>query len=425
MTNVILENFRSFEGRHELHLKPLTILVGENSSGKSALLAATAAVTDLDFPYRPPFNKLPYNLGTYNTIATYKGGKYGRAKSFSLGFNDFQREENVEAICTFHDEKGSPSLISIYIKFKNLEVTIDYSVSDSPVITLSTKDAQGDMKQVSLPTEVKLIQYSRPAPVWAIWDRLSYSLAEFLDKKNGKLYSDLTGQIHRIKYYMLRPAGSTSISPIRTRPQRTYDQIEREYSPEGEHIPYVLEDVLSNQQMKRALDSFGKESSLFDKLAVKNLGGKQRKGNPVQLTVQRGGRAMNLVDVGYGVSQALPIVVESIIRSGDSWLLLQQPEVHLHPRAQAALGTFFVDLVSSNHRRFVVETHSDYVVDRVRLEIAKGRISRNDVSLVYVEKQKHTSTLNHISLDDKGNVISPPSSYRAFFLRETSKMLGR
>jgi predicted ATPase len=95
-------------------------------------------------------------------------------------------------------------------------------------------------------------------------------------------------------------------------------------------------------------------------LLVKTLGDKL--GDPFQLHVKMpemtAEMSVNLTDVGYGVSQSLPIIVQSILRTGTDWLLLQQPEVHLHPRAQAALGSFFVRQVAENNRRFVIETHS-------------------------------------------------------------------
>src|SRR5436189_2531658 len=85
--NLLIENVRSFAGSHELKIRPLTILIGENSAGKSTLLAALAAVSDTSrFPGDASLNKEPFDLGNYRSIATYKGGKYGRARSFSLGF---------------------------------------------------------------------------------------------------------------------------------------------------------------------------------------------------------------------------------------------------------------------------------------------------------------------------------------------------
>src|SRR5204863_8326118 len=102
-----------------------------------------------------------------------------------------------------------------------------------------------------------------------------------------------------------------------------------------------------------------------------------------QILVAVAGRPFNLSDVGYGISQSLPVVVESAL-GGDSsrLLLLQQPEVHLDPRAQAALGSFFTQLVASQERQLIIETHSDYLVDRVRQEIAKGTIDPGLVGLI-------------------------------------------
>src|SRR6202007_2618510 len=104
--------------------------------------------------------------------------------------------------------------------------------------------------------------------------------------------------------------------------------------------------------------------------------------DPFQLRVKSTGPDANLVDVGYGVSQALPIIVDSILAPNDSVVLVQQPEVHLHPKAQAALGTFFGELTQESSKCFVIETHSDFLVDRVRLAVAKGSLKSENISIV-------------------------------------------
>jgi energy-coupling factor transporter ATP-binding protein EcfA2 len=86
-------------------LKALTLLVGENSSGKSTLLAALAALSDRTaFPGRLLLNREPHDLGTYRTVATYKGGKFGRAKSFSIGYG--RDSERPEILATYKEVKG-------------------------------------------------------------------------------------------------------------------------------------------------------------------------------------------------------------------------------------------------------------------------------------------------------------------------------
>ena len=85
MDTLILEDFRCFAGRHEVPIRPLTLLVGENSTGKTSFLAAVRAVHDLRSGDGPDFNEPPFHLGSYDEIANYRGGRSGRAKSFAVG----------------------------------------------------------------------------------------------------------------------------------------------------------------------------------------------------------------------------------------------------------------------------------------------------------------------------------------------------
>ncbi|MEK8020860.1 MAG: AAA family ATPase, partial [Candidatus Parabeggiatoa sp.] len=109
-------------------------------------------------------------------------------------------------------------------------------------------------------------------------------------------------------------------------------------------------------------------------------------------------------------------IVQSVLRSGSDYLRLQQPEVHLHPRAQAALGSFFVQQVTENNKRFVIETHSDYLLDRIRQAVASGLIMPQQVSIIFFDKPLLETTLHHLSLDDNGNILDVPASYHRFFI---------
>jgi predicted ATPase len=198
--------------------------------------------------------------------------------------------------------------------------------------------------------------------------------------------------------------------------------------PTGDHIPFLLEQLLkrdspNRSKLLRTLKQFGDESGLFKSLQVRHLG--DRATDPFQLLVTVAGRASNLVDVGYGVSQALPVIVQASLMEGDQTLLLQQPEVHLHPRAQAALGTFFALLAASGSSKFLVETHSEYIIDRVRQEVTKKTIPLENVGILYFKRNGLESDCDLLVLDANGNIINPPSDYRDFFLREEVNLLTR
>ena len=96
--------------------------------------------------------------------------------------------------------------------------------------------------------------------------------------------------------------------------------------------------------------------------------------------------------------------------------LLQQPEVHLHPSAQAALGSLFCSIAGPD-RQLVVETHSDYIIDRVRMDVRdkKTDLKPEDVSILYFERGESDVKIHSIRLDEHGNVLDAPDSYGQFF----------
>ncbi len=105
--------------------------------------------------------------------------------------------------------------------------------------------------------------------------------------------------------------------------------------------------------------------------------------------------------------------------------LLQQPEVHLHPQAQAALGTLFCN-VAAGGRQLVIETHSDYIIDRVRMDVRDGTtgLKPEDVSILYFEPGDPAVKIHSIRIDGAGNVLDAPQGYRQFFAEELRRSIG-
>ena len=105
--------------------------------------------------------------------------------------------------------------------------------------------------------------------------------------------------------------------------------------------------------------------------------------------------------------------------------LLQQPEVHLHPQAQAALGTLFCK-VAAGGRQLLVETHSDNIIDRVRMDVRDQTtgLKPEDVSILYFEPGDLDVKIHSIRLDEMGNVVDAPQGYRQFFTDEMMRSIG-
>lgn len=426
--DLIIENIRTFAGRHEIPLKPITILTGENSSGKTTFLASLSALTSqIGYPIEPLFNAPPYNLGSYDTIATNKGGRFGHAKSFSLGWCQKARNnknKDTSELATYSSAAGKIELFS-YL-FNSPQGDIKVCLHEESENKEFKVDITIPKKGKSKISHFSIKRFLKSGFVGGSFPRqIIVQILNQHDRTPEANFNDLFTlmQVKTVEE-------SVSIAPIRTRPERTYDQTTETFSPEGGHIPFVLAKILSesssnrqNKLLASALERFGEESGLFKTIKVKNLG--KKGSDPFQVQVNVSGKPVNLIDVGYGVSQSLPVLIESVLAANEKRILIQQPEVHLHPKAQAALGTFFVDLAVNDNKEFVVETHSDYIVDRIRQEIASGRIKNDSVSILYFEREGLETKVYPLSLDKTGNVLNAPDSYRNFFLREEMNLLTR
>ena len=188
-----------------------------------------------------------------------------------------------------------------------------------------------------------------------------------------------------------------------------------------------VEDQEKWESLKRRLEEFGEDSGLFDEISIKQLG--RNSGDPFQVQVRRfGGRlkgpSRNLIDVGYGVSQVLPVITELLRPDARPMFLLQQPEVHLHPSAQAALGSLFCKEAATG-KQLVVETHSDHLIDRVRMDVRDGvsDLRPEDVSILFFERDELDVRIHSLGVDDQGNITGAPSGYRQFFMKEVRRSL--
>jgi hypothetical protein len=428
-TTVFIEHVRAFAKGQRIPIRRLTLLVGENSSGKSSFLAVAASVFDRDgFPIHPNFNKPPFSLGTYETIATFKGGKYGRDESFSIGYSIGESGSRAyrEATATYQRDRGIPGLVKYEGTCTRGKVSLRINnQTASGTIVLKHTDHS---RERTIEFEVKAGSYPFVNQGLSL-PTLLLMLGSSATKAD-KVDSDWIGALMDLGQHLQPPfANVIALAPIRTKPKRTYDELSEEYSPEGDHIPKLLARILSEEPssqaamgVRSALARFGEASGLFNSIDVKKLGRGQD--DPFQVQVTLGGPKVNLVDVGYGVSQALPVIVQSVLRQDNSLLAIQQPEVHLHPRAQAALGTFFSELVSTGRNTIIIETHSDHLLDRVRQEVARGQyLKPEDVQILFFHKERHVTKAFPIAVDSHGNVQDAPECYREFFLEEELNLL--
>lgn len=440
LINLSLANFRCFASVGPISVAPITLLIGENSTGKTSFMAALRiAVEAFSRPAHNPFNREPYFLGSFEQIAHFRGGRSGRAKNFSIRLelptaeqNDLFGIKTKPAPTTFHEiifEKGrsQPEMVFYKTLLGKWEATFDFS-SARPKITIQHNG------------ETALSISPEQSPPSAVLRRdlsfLAFYLEEVLRQSRLELQSpqisfDETSSrafISAIKNSRRHMGRSVFASaPVRIQPRRVYIPSELTSTNAGEQVPLEManQKLASPQRWQKTrerLNAFGNLSGLFEDVDVKRLGNTDS--DPFQIQIKNKGPASNIVDVGYGVSQALPLLYP--IYSDDfNFFLLQQPEVHLHPRAQAEFGTLICSMSSEDSsKNYVVETHSDFIVDRVRTEVRAGHVPPDSVSILLFRRRGLENEILQLGVNTKGEIVGFPEDYREFFLKEQARILG-
>ena len=134
-----------------------------------------------------------------------------------------------------------------------------------------------------------------------------------------------------------------------------------------------------------------------------------------ELTVQISGtkRSHDLTHVGVGVSQVLPILVASLLSESDTTLVFEQPELHLHPKVQTLLADFFLS-ITQLRKQCVLETHSEYLINRIRFRVAAA-VNKNPwveaVKMYFVERSPEGSTFQEVKINEYGAVMNWPEGF--------------
>jgi predicted ATPase len=186
----------------------------------------------------------------------------------------------------------------------------------------------------------------------------------------------------------------------------------------------MLSSETDAQKFHEFMDRVGKDSRLFQSIQIKQFVPDDPTA-PFEVDAVLDNKALSLNTVGYGVSQSLPIFVELLDRPSESCFAIQQPEVHLHPRAQAALGDVFFEMAGRDKKRFLIETHSDFAIDRFRMTCRSKESNVPSSQILFFERRDKHNVVTPLPIDSSGEITAEqPSSYRDFFVREELRLLG-
>lgn len=404
LTKFRLRNFRCFEDTGEMDLRPLTLFVGPNSSGKSSILHLLLALKqtvesrDINTAFVPNDNWV--RLGAYHDFI-YR--------------HDFQRELEVELEFV---RPLSPhfreSPIKMCIRWRYIKKTTQIRLEESQLETDEGREIQRifwDNNSKRHKAYVKPPYPDRPEWQGEVEPLSFYDFRpKFRRKKEAPQFPFETAGKFLVRHFLF--GRLLYLGPLREYPQRSYvisGQAPPDVGVRGERSAEVLWFATRTKERRRQMleqvNRWVKEFGIAEEVRLQRLG----KSNQYQVLFvdPATGTLVNIADVGFGSSQLLPIIVQGFYAPPGSILLIEQPEIHLHPKAQAALGDLLIAIAQQGDRQIIVETHSEHVLARIQRRIAEQKLSREQVAIYYFHPALQGTQVKRIELDEYGQFVKP------------------
>lgn len=412
-------NFRGFEYL-DIDLSKNAFIVGDNSSGKTTILHLIDYVTRTDLLSSLILDE-ELHVGRYDVFSPYFS-----FSDIQIGYHVCNKETNSIRIVDF--QRNRQSLIPE-------EKKISFFLNDRGVTLLKRGQSLFIRAVRFQELNIENAVFEHNKNVGFRKSKLNSDESLFSIALMWRLFkeSDLIKRDDFSFFDNVLPS-SRHIGPVRQAPSFFYE-LDRRIKGTGSHFPSMIHDMSKGKinTSPPRISAFGKESGLFDEIRVRKLVS-DRYSSPLFVEIIKDKKEFDLTQVGVGISQVAPILVEIEAYlhhlMGSSIFCIQQPELHLHPVAQAALGEYFYNSVDPN-MSFFIETHSNYIIDRFRYCMNRdnktnnsaGTSPFNSANIIFCQSSDSGNIARTIKIDKNGKLINPPEEYNKFFLEELSRTL--
>ena len=436
-TRLAIKNFKAWRDTKDIRLAPITVFFGSNSAGKTSLLQfllmlrQSSESRDRKQVFHPGDENTDVDLGTFRDLIYRHEVK--RHVEFSLDWT-LPKPLMVEDVLSHMEYEGdkmqfSADILSDEEGTRQMIESLTYTLGDPDNKGLWVRMERQEQRKPKLDYKVTARPYAlsrNQGRAWPLPEPLRFYafpeevLAYF---QNAGFTSDLVllleQQLRRIQY----------LGPLRQRPKRTYTWSGE--APEGVGFDgrYTIAALLASGNRsispgfhKRAgtflevVARWLKQLGLLENFDAKSLA-KASKQYQIEVEATSTGVKTNLPDVGFGVSQVLPVIVESFYAASDSTVVIEQPELHLHPRVQAFLANLFVEAIHAREKgedrnvQFLIESHSEHFVYRLQRLIAEEALKPKEVALYFCRTGSDGSIIEPLELNEDGDIINWPENF--------------
>jgi predicted ATPase len=423
-----IRNFKAWKGFHTIDLKPLTLLLGVNSAGKTSLLQPLLLLRQtVDSPDRRQALNLGgqprdiLDLGTMYDV--FSGNNPNLLLTFELDVRPtVVTEDDVKRADDWADRLGELAK-QVLIKFH-----IDYRASPAGSLFVHKMSYTCGMLKVEAVRQ-KDRAYALSANGYLSDNASSATSPSFKPERSVAFSAEAVAalgnegpRVQDLTLILTQELQSIAyLGPLREYPTRSYtwnSQMPGELGIKGERAVQALiasanmqsegDDWLGRGSLVEHVSTWLKKMEVADGLELERQG----KSNLYEVIVVRGSQRANLVDVGFGISQILPVITLAYFVLQGSTVILEQPEIHLHPLAQTSLADLFVEVSQKRGVQFLIETHSEHLFRRLQSLIADKTTTPDQCGLYFVDREKDDSAvLKTLDVDDFGRVKNWPPRF--------------
>lgn len=436
LRNLQFENFRCFR-RVGYAFPKITLLTGKNSSGKSTVINGLLAVLQgsptESYPFMLTANGDLCTMGGYREIVHSGNERLSVGLGLRVGVGPYtpQPPFELDIHATYVYLRSKRQILPKTIRVSDRDgsfsanrgqdgrYTVEYHASEEavkrlgPILTevlVAIQKAgafeEGEGKRTKRVVKPKLSRNLRKEGIRKL-SRSKDAQDLFPDEMlYGNYLHSLDGALKTAATW-IRYLGPARLYPDRYYFDRTTTQ--PKIGPRGEQLAGTLFRWQATQPGKlRRLVRYLNELRVALDLKPKYV-----KGNVLQIMVKVANKfpAASLEDVGFGLSQVLPMLVLDVDLGKGGTVLISQPELHLHPSAQASIADYMFRRTKDLNRQYVVETHSEYLLNRFRVLVAKGEIPEEDIALYYLRMDGDEVKSRRVQIKKDGTLLGAPDDF--------------
>lgn len=434
LTKARIKNFKAWRDTGDIRLAPLTVIFGGNSAGKSSLghlllaLKQTALLSDRKRALHVGDPTSLVDLGTYQDCLY--GHDISRKMEFALQWRTNEFLNVVNSLDPKEKYKGKE--IALNVTFKTGKANqpevekLGYSLLDGDAIPLQIEHTHLDSKVTLKAKPLNLVKVTgRVWPLDAPEKFYRFSDATLARFQNARFLTDFALETERVLnsiYYL---------GPLRSHPKRIYSWSGETPPDVGMQGEFSVAAVLAAEAEARKLSrGKGRKQDTFAKFLadwLKTMGvihsfkvepvAAGRKEYEVLLKTHADAPEVKLTDVGFGVSQVMPALVEAFYAPKNATVWMEQPEIHLHPQVQAHLADAFICAVQAweggqpRNVQLIVESHSEHFLNRLQRRVAEGVIAPKDIAIYFAKRSGKSAELEPLELDLYGNILNWPDNF--------------